>query len=125
MPVLETISPSRWSLAGSVTTPLQVLQSSHSLKLIRRFDALSSQIRSAMHAKSILPVVEINTPNSMLTLTNAKVVNIVPHVSHAKPEGLKGAGTNELLEFDITFARIVVSHKISKKANTDNWAAGG
>lgn len=125
MSVLETISPSRWSLAASITTPLQVLQSSHSLKLIRRFDALSSQIRSAMNAKSILPVVEINTPNSMVTLTNAKVVNIVPHVPHPKPKGPKGVDTHELEEFDFTFAKIVISNKIGKKADTDSWAAGG
>ena len=82
----ESISPTKWSLAGSVTTPAYLLRTSNSLKVVRPFGPLTSQIRFAMRAKSILPLVEINTPDGKVTLVNAKIVNIKLYVPPGKQE---------------------------------------
>jgi hypothetical protein len=84
--IVESITPAKWCLVGSVTAPEHLLQTSRSLKVVRRFGVLSSQIMSAMNRQSILPVVEINTGDGKITLVNAKIVNIVPHVPHTTPE---------------------------------------
>jgi hypothetical protein len=133
----------RWCLAGSVTTSALFMAAGHSLKLIRDIDALTPMIRSAMNAKSSIPVVEINTPNGTLTLTNAKVVNLAPP---AAPGSEQGGGSQrvwgpssfrvgspppkhkknkfEELEIKFTFQKISITRK-SGKGLTDDWSSGG
>jgi len=47
-----------------------------------------------MLAKSILPKVEINTPNGKLTLVNAKIANVAHYVPPAKSKGSHGEGVD-------------------------------
>ena len=123
--IYESVWSDRWCLAGSVTTSPLFITAGHSLKLIRDIDALTPMIRSAMDSKSTIPVVEINTPNGMLTLTNAEIVNIAPLGPRAGRKHGKPLGTHELTEFEITFARITISHKSRKGLLTDDWSSGG
>ncbi len=90
--VYESVWSDRWCLAGTLTTSAQVMPASRSLTLIRSFDSLSPAIRSAMSAKSVIPMVEINTPTHTVTLLNAQVVNIAPaaiegNIVSAVPKG--------------------------------------
>ncbi len=98
------------------------------MKVIRHFDALSPQIRFAMNLKSILPIVEINTPSGKVTLVNAKIVNIALSVPRAGPKrgaGTEGVHTHELEEIDFTFQTITYTGKVGHKADWDDWATGG
>lgn len=74
-------------LAGTLATPVHLLVAGRSLKLIRPFDALSPRIAALMTARSTLPVVDIDTPDSKLTLVNAKIVNILRSVVPGAPKG--------------------------------------
>ena len=109
-------------------TPVHLLWMSQSLKISRRFDALSARIRFAMNLKSIVPVVEINTPSGKVTLVNAKILGIALPVPRARPKrgaGTKGLDTHELEEIEFTFQTITHTGKVGHKADLDNWAIGG
>ena len=84
--LFEHVGPGQSYLAGTLTTPVHLLGAGHSLKLMRPFDALSPRIAAAMTAQSTLPRLEIDTPDSKITLLNAKIVNIA-HPSHGTPKG--------------------------------------
>jgi len=93
---VERITPTKSFLVGSVVfgpfgQPLSQMnlpqvRTGGSLKLVHSLWPVSPQIRSAMLNKTILPTVEINTPTGMVTLVNAKIVNIKPYVPLPKPE---------------------------------------
>jgi hypothetical protein len=121
--MIEIIAPAKWSLVGSVTTPAHLLRTSNSLQIVHRFGVVSSGIRSAMLAKSILPIVEINTPNAKVILVNATIVNIAHYVPPAKSKGshVEGGDTNELEEFQITFQKITVENLGAGTSAADNW----
>ena len=122
--IYESVWSDRWCLAGSVTTSAQLMPASHSLTLIRSFDALSPVIMSAMNAGSIIPVVEINTPSGKVTLENATIVNIAPPGPRAGRKHGKPRDTHELTEIEITFTKIWV--ETGKKGNgwVDDWSSG-
>jgi hypothetical protein len=115
------MGPARWCLAGSVASVAPLTAASHSLKLIRRVDGLSPQIRFAMNAGSTVPVVDINTPSGTLTLVNAKIVKAGP-VPPGAPH--PGARSHEISQFGLTF----MPNQRSQPTNqglTDNWNLGG
>ena len=141
----ESISPTKWSLAGSVTTPAHLLRTSNSLTVVRPFGTLTSQIRFAMSAKSILPVVEINTENGKVTLVNAKIVSIQPYIPPAKPESSmppsgfvagiyaendnttsvpKGRNRYEQEEIKFAFQQIEFSGSSGITGASDDWNVG-
>jgi len=118
---VERIDATRWSLVGSVMIgPFeqsiswltfqmnlpQLRRTGGSLTVIHGFGPLSSQIRSAMLKNTILPKVQIHTPNGMVTLGNAKIVSIVPHFKGGHSEG---TDTHELTEFSFSFQKIDVT----------------
>jgi type VI protein secretion system component Hcp len=97
-----------------------------------------------MLSKSILPKVEINTPNGIVTLVNAQIVNIKPYVPHATPErsmppsgfvaGVyavkdgtvpKRRNPHELEEFDLVFNKITYTNVLGGKAAQDSWNIPG
>ncbi len=138
--IIESFTPARACLLGSVMTsgpfgqplsPLIVaqLQASRSLKLVRRLDLVSSQIRFAMLKKSILPKIEISAPNANITLVNAQIVNIEPYQPPVKPKHThpKGSGANAGTLVSITFNKIDITWtKHHHKAPfQDDWSAGG
>lgn len=138
--IIESFTPARACLLGSVMTsgpfgqplsPMIVarLLASRSLKLVRRLDLVSSQIRSAMLQKTILPKVEITTPNAKVTLVNAQVVKIDPYHPPVKPKHThpKGSGTNEGTLVSITFNKIDITWNKHHHKNPfqDDWSAGG
>ena len=125
-------------------TTLPQFLASRSLKVVHRFGPVSPQLRSAMLNKSILPKVEINTPNGMVTLVNAQIVNIKPYVPHATPErsmppsgfvaGVyavkdgtvpKRQNPHELEEFDLVFNKITYTNVLGGKAAQDSWNIPG
>ena len=120
---VEIIAPAKWSLVGSVTTPAHLLRTSNSLQIVHRFGVLSSGIRSAMLAKSILPEVEINTPNGKLTLVNAKIVNIAHYFPPAKSKGsdVEGVDANEQEELHFVFQRITIGNLNAGTSVTGGW----
>lgn len=105
-PMGERISPERWRLAGKLKTDGPLTPASRSLKLVRRADRLSPQIRSAMNAGSTVPVLEIDAPRGKVILRSVKVVNVVaaPPNSPQRPYGpsnfkignLKGVNPNAI-----------------------------
>jgi hypothetical protein len=125
--MMEIIAPAKWSLVGSVTTPAHLLRTGNSLKIVHRFGALSSGIMSAMLAKSIVPKVEINTPNGTVALVNANIVGIAPYFPPAKPKGshVEGADTNELEEIQITFQTITYGNLNTGTSVTGGWNVTG
>lgn len=150
----ESVTPAKACLVGSVMigpsgSPLSQmtlpqLLASRSLKVVHRFGPVSPQLRSAMLNKSILPKVEINTPNGIVTLVNAQIVNIKPYVPHATPErsmppsgfvaGVyavkdgtvpKRRNPHELEEFDLVFNKITYTNVLGGKAAQDSWNIPG
>ena len=86
-------------------------------------DALSTQIRFAMNAKSVLPVVEINTSSTRFTLTNVQISGIVHPVW---PNRKKRHHASELEEVQLTFRGITLAWTGGKKkSETDDWDIGG
>jgi len=82
-----------------------------------------------MNAESVLPVVEIDTPDGEITLMNATVEDIVPvwHVTPTKDPGPKDGDDLELEQIELTFATITVEHsggKGKRKWTSDNWQLG-
>jgi hypothetical protein len=135
-PIIEGFTPARACLVGSVMTsgplgqPLSQtsfsqLQASRSLKLVHGFGLVSSQIRSAMLQKTILPKVEITTPNAKVTLVNAQVVNIDPYRPPAEPKHHhpKGGVANEGTLVSFSFQKIDITWIKHSKANVDSWNA--
>jgi len=103
----QSIGPLGWNLVGSVTTPEQLLRVWHSLKLVRQSDHLSSGIRSAWIAKSVVPVIVINTPNSRFQVENATIVNYA--FAPAPPISLQS-----LEEIQITFQKITYLNTLNQ-----------
>jgi type VI protein secretion system component Hcp len=136
---VESITPAKASLLGSVMIgpselplsqmTLPQLLASHSLKLVHRRGPASSQIMSAMLKKTILPKVEINTPNGMVTLTNAHVVKGMPSLPKQGTGRQLGSSsaelndTNELEEFDLTFSKITYTNGLKSKSGQDDWTS--
>lgn len=79
-----------------------------------------------MVAESILPKVEINTPNGKVTLVNAKIVGIARYVPPPKSKGshVEGVDTNELEEFSFTFQKITVENLAGTSAS-GGWNVTG
>jgi len=84
---------------------------------------------SAVLKKTILPKVEINTPNGIVTLTNAQIVKGVPFLpkhgtgrqgegGHAEPND-----TYEIEEFDLTFSTITFTNVFKSKSGKDSWSS--
>lgn len=120
--VHESTAPQGWRLLGSIATSALLLRTGNSLTLIHRSGMLSSRIRFAMLAKSVLPKVEITGPNGKVTLINAKVVNVVPHfpgVTHSQ-----GGDTHDQERVSFTFQKIEISSPSSGAAGMDNWSTG-
>lgn len=99
-----------------------------------------------MLKRTILPKVEINTPNGKVTLVNAQIVNIGPYVPHRTPErsdppsgfvagvyavpdstGKPGRrNLHEEEEVQITFQRIDVTWPSKgDKTMKDDWSISG
>ena len=109
---VERIDPTGWSLVGSVMIgPFeqslsgltfqmnlpQLRRTGGSLKVIHRFGPLSPQIRSAVFKNTILPKVEIKTPNGTVALVNAKIEGILPHFESGHSEGQDNHEQTEML----------------------------
>ena len=127
--VIESITPAKWCLLGSIPAPEYLLRTSRSLHVFHRIGLLSPQIRSAMNAGSILPLVEIYTGDCTVVLLNATVVAIVPPVRHSTGKGStgsKGLNKHEEERIEIAFQKIDITFTGSgKKGKTalDNWSA--
>jgi len=135
--IIESFTPARACLLGSVMTsgavgqPLspmtfQQIRASRSLKLVRRLDLVSSQIRSAILKKSILPKVEIYTSSGVITLTNALIVQVRPYrPKHGtgRHGGSSGTGRNELEEIDWWFEWVTYTNDQGGKSGQDGWNA--
>jgi type VI protein secretion system component Hcp len=80
-----------------------------------------------MNAKSILPKVEINTGNGKVTLVNATIVNIVPHVVPVTPKGshAEGLDTHEQEQVSFTFQKIEYTGTSGGLASADSWNTPG
>jgi len=134
---IESITPAASSLVGSVLigpneqpltpTNLPQLLAGRSLKLLHARGLVSSQIMSAMLNKTVLPKVEINTSNGVITLTNVQIVRGVPfpprHGSGGKGTRPEQTHSNEIEEFDLTFNTIIYTVKLKSKAGQDSWSA--
>jgi type VI protein secretion system component Hcp len=121
---VESIGPGRWRLAGSVKSAEHLLPLSHSLKLTRHINALSPQIQFAAIIKSTLPKVEIKTPGGIVTLLNAKIVDVASPVRRYTPnEGTSRElyHANELEEIDLTFRTITFTNAKSSTSASDDW----
>jgi type VI protein secretion system component Hcp len=125
--IVESITPAKWCLLGSIPTPEYLLRTSLSLQVFHRIGLLSPQIRSALNARSTLPLVEIHTWNDTVSLVNATVVAIVPPVRHSTGKGStgsKGLNTHELERIEIAFQKIDITFNGSGKKGKgalDNW----
>jgi hypothetical protein len=126
--IIESIAPAKACLVGSVMTirppglplsqlTLPQLLASRSLKLVHRRGLVSSQLMSAMLKKTILPRVEINTPNGVVTLTNAQIVKGVPLPKHGTG---RRNDTDELEEFDLVFSKFTCTWQ-GGKGGQDDW----
>jgi type VI protein secretion system component Hcp len=113
IPAVQSLGPARWFLAGQVATGSGPVSSQHSLKIVRKRDHLSPQIKSAIAAKSVVPIIQIATPAGKVTLLNAKVVNVGP----VPPR----QNTNELEEVELTFQKIEYTNVVRSRSATDDW----
>jgi hypothetical protein len=134
---VESITPAKAFLVGSVMigpsglplSPMTLPQllASRSLKLVHRRGPVSSQIISAGLKKTILPKVEINTPNGTVTLTNAQIVKGVPFLpKHGTGRQGGRAGSNdtyEIEEFDMTFSDVTFTNVFKNKSGKDSWSS--
>jgi hypothetical protein len=101
--IVESITPAKWCLLGSIPTPEYLLRTSLSLQVFHRIGLLSPQIRSALNARSTLPLVEIHTWNDTVS---------------------KGLNTHELERIEIAFQKIDITFNGSGKKGKgalDNW----
>jgi|SRR5579872_5452936 len=121
-----------WHLAGSAELVRRwhpswyaANSSPNCFKLIRRKDALSSHIETAMAIHQVLPKVEVTTPSGKVTLWNARIVGIGPwtqkHGSSSKHTG--NVDTHELTQVSLTFMKIDTGNSQNNNAGVDDWSA--
>jgi hypothetical protein len=135
--VIESLTPARSCLAGSILTggpfvqPLSLtnfsqLQASRFLKLVHGSGLASSQIRSAMLQKTIFHKMAIATSDGEVTLVNAQIVNIEPYRPPVKPKHNHPTGgvSHEETLVSVTFQKIDIAWNKKSKVDVDNWNAG-
>jgi type VI secretion system Hcp family effector len=135
---VERIAPTKWSLAGSVMIgPFeqslswltfqmnlpQLRRTGRSLKVIRRFGPVSSQIRDAMLKKTILPKVEIETPYYTVTLVNAQIAKIRSYHPPATGTHSESRDTYEQEELSFSFQKIEFTWTGGGTTAQDDWNA--
>jgi hypothetical protein len=124
---LEIMSPSEWRLAGSVTTPAYLLRTGKSLTLVRSFGTLASRIWAAKNLKSVVPKVEIHTPDGIVTLVNAQVLGVVPHVGPSSAKHSGSSSSEEWTAVSFSFRQIEYTSGGGASASDswDDWGPGG
>ena len=113
----------RWQLVGSVKLVRRLHPSWYAaahtpncLKLIRKPDALSPFLKSAMTVKSILSGVTIATPDGRVSLRNAQVMGV------ASSKHPSNQDTHELEEWSLSFQKIEQTFQTGSNITIDDWS---
>lgn len=126
-PMGESIRPERWRLAGTLKTDGPLTPASRSLKLVRRVNHLSPQIKSAMNSGSTVPVLEIDAPRGKVILRNVKIVNVAPAPPNSpqRPHAPSNFKVGNLKDGDVNAVDALTANSTAGKSKGGSSKAGG